>query len=736
MGLERTHEGAIPADHLSSVLQASAVPSLVLRDVHGELTIVGANEHWAALCGSSLRDLMRRSPAVCMSDPLVELIERHVADGLQGHAVEIEPRTDVLVGGARATVTLVGVAPRADQRLVVVHALPVGAEAVPGTFVDWHGALAAMGESVLVLDRRLHVVYANPAAERLLGWGPDELVGTDVRTLAHPEAASDLAGELARVTWTPASTRLRLLGQAGRTIVVEASLAVIEGPDAGIVVTLHDLTNQQRHEETLAGLSAVDTLTGLSNRQTFVDHIDAIADAERDRQLTVAFLDLDNFKPINDALGHDHGDAVLRTIARRLDHAIGSHGVVARFGGDEFVVATEAEPGAGHDELLYLLGLAFADPVELDGKELMITVSIGIASTTDPDAMQADAMLKAADIAMYEAKRQGKNCVAVYDESLEHQAAARIEIASDLRQAIEGDQLELHYQPIIDVMTGRVVGAEALLRWFHPERGMVPPDTFIPIAEQNGLIVPIGAWVLDAAIAQTAAWNSQRVTRRALGVSVNLSAAQLGDPSLEQRVHAALSRHGFDPARLTLEITESTLMTEAAETMVALERLRDLGVRIAIDDFGTGYSSLAYLKRLPARALKVDKAFIDGLGLQAEDTALVTGIVGLASALDFEIVAEGVETERQLKELRRLGCEYSQGYYHSRPLPAAEFETWVNGREPTPPRGGNGTAPESTERDATPTPLPLRGERDLAAVRLQQQAGRANPVRLYDQNAG
>ncbi len=734
MGLERAYEGAIPTDHLPSVLHASAIPSLVVREVAGALTIVGANERWSMMCGANLGDLMRRTPAVCMSDPLVELIEQHLTGAHSGETVEIEPAPDRLIGGLRATVTLVGVAPNGSQRLVIVYAIPVADTGDSGPVAS-ADVLAAMGESVLVLDRQLCVAHANPAAEALLGRPPGDLVGVDIRTLAHPDTADDLAGELARVTRTPTTMRLRMLGQAGRPIAVEAALALVDAPGAGIVVTLHDLTHQQRHEEALAGRSAVDPLTGLSNRQSFVDRVDAIASADRERQLMVAFLDLDNFKPINDALGHDHGDAVLRTIARRLDHAIGDHGLVARFGGDEFVVAVEAEPDAGHDQLRHLLSLAFADPVELDGKELMITVSIGIATTTDPEAMQADSILKAADIALYEAKRQGKNCIAIYDESLEHQAADRIEIASDLRQAIERDQLELHYQPIMDVMTGRVVGAEALLRWHHPERGMVPPDVFIPIAEQNGLIVPIGAWVLDTAIAQAAVWNTRRMTRRALGISVNVSGHQLNDPSLEQRVHAALSRHGFDPARLTLEITESTLMTEAADTMVILERLRDLGVRIAIDDFGTGYSSLAYLKRLPARAMKVDKAFIDGLGLQAEDTALVTGIVGLAAALDFEIVAEGVETERQLKELRRLGCEYSQGYYHSRPLPAADFEAWLSDREP-PPRGARSLDAGAGGETSAPATLPLDRDRDLAPVRLHRHQHPPHRPRLYDQNAG
>ena len=711
---------AIPADHLPSLLHASHQATLVLRFANDELTIIGGNERWADLGGTPVRDLMRRSAASSMSPELVEAIDRHVRDGLpDGRPLELDPHEDHLVGSTPAAVVLLGVEPDPDQQFLLVHASAVQGDAGPHKSM-----IERTAAPMLAVGPDLMVTYANPAAMHLFAERGRSVTGLDLRSLVSSDSLPEVTDAVSGGSDEP--VRASMIAAGGRRLPVEMSISPLEVELGGAVLLIRDMTDQQRHEQELAGLSAVDGLTGLANRQAFVDHIHTVASSTQAIELTVAFLDLDNFKPINDVLGHDQGDLVLQTIAKRLDHTIGDQGLVARFGGDEFVVATSSTPGTGHAELEYLLDLAFTEPVELDGKQFTITVSAGIVTTDEPMQMRPDTLLKAADIAMYEAKRRGKDCVAVYDESLEHQATARLEIESDLRQAIAEEQFVLHYQPIVDVISGRPVGAEALVRWEHPERGMVRPDEFIPVAETTGLIVPLGAWVVDTAIAQTAAWNLQRLTRRALSVSVNLSSLQLADPKLEQHVRASLSRHGLDPSKLTLEVTESTLMSDAEEAMDILRRFRDLGVKIAIDDFGTGYSSLAYLKRLPANSLKVDKAFVDGLGISTEDTSLVTGIVGLASALDLAIVAEGVENETQLRELRRLGCEYSQGYYHSRPLPADEFSRWLGHEteiteEPeettpsTPTLGERLSAlvgPRHDEREAEPEPAPIRVERD------------------------
>ncbi len=687
MGQTLGSNDALPVEHLSTVLKATLRPALVLRHNPEGLTIVGGNEAWVGLCGIAMGDLMRRSPSVCLSESLIAEVQATLTGERPQSPSHVQPSPEHRVGDTRVTATIAAFEPQAQQRFVLLTADPTGQDQ---SDVPFSAMLEAFQSGVLLVEAGGRVSYANKAMTSLTGWRVEEVTNADVRSLMSETSAAELSGQFAQVSDQPLTTALELTHRQHLGVAVEATTTLLPGSTQQFMLSLRDLTSQQQHEETLAGLSAIDALTGLANRQAVVDRMAAIAAATEARELTVAFLDVDNFKTVNDALGHDQGDVVLRTIAERLEHTLDDRFLVARFGGDEFVVASGLDPGAGHAELCYLLGQVFADPISLDGNQFKITASIGIASTTDRSQMGPGAVLKHADMAMYEAKRTGKDRFAVYDESLETQASARLQIESDLRRAIDQGEFVLHYQPIIDVMSGRPAGAEALVRWQHPEHGMIPPDQFIPIAEDTGLIIPLGAWVLETAVAQAAEWNKQRLTRRALGISVNLSSLQLSDPDLENCVHAALSRYGFDPARLTLEVTESALMTDGDETLEILARLRDVGIRIAIDDFGTGYSSLAYMKRLPAKALKVDKAFIDGLGTKREDTALVTGIIGLASALDFEIVAEGVESALQLKELRRLGCEYSQGYYHSRPLPAAEFEAWINTSDPRPePRTAN-----------------------------------------------
>jgi diguanylate cyclase (GGDEF)-like protein len=668
-----TEHQAIPVDHLASLLASSLDPAVAVRLANDEVTIVGGNELFATLVGHSLHDVMRRRLSTVMPPAVVEAVEIALSDGGGEPLLLVSDEEPALLNQTSVSVRMARTESSGGQRFALLTVQAVR----PATDGGAHKSiLDTISTPVVAAMSDYGIVYANAASAEFLGRSSAALLGTDIRRVA----TADDWGRLAQLFNDPTAeaVTIELDHRSGQRRVARVSVNRIGDL---VTLTLEDRTGERAHEERLAQFNALDPLTGLANRAGLASHIDRLAAEDNDRVLTLAFLDLDNFKTINDALGHDQGDLVLQTVGQRLENAVGSFGLVARLGGDEFVIACTTAPDVGSAELEHLVTQPFKEPVALGDKAFNITASVGIAAAHSTGDANADQILKAADLAMYEAKRRGKNTVHVYDSSLEHRATERLEIESDLRRALERDEFVVHYQPIMDVITGRPTGAEALVRWMHPERGMVPPDQFIPIAEQTGLIGPIGALVLETAVAQMSHWNQQHLTRRGLSISVNLSGLQLTDPNLERTVHAALSRSGLDPAKLTLEITESTLMAEADSTMALLGRLADLGISIAIDDFGTGYSSLAYLKSLPADILKIDRAFIDGLGISPKDTALVTGIVGLASALNFKIVAEGVENDRQLRELRRLGCESSQGFFHSKPVPASEFEEWIRGRQ-------------------------------------------------------
>jgi diguanylate cyclase (GGDEF)-like protein len=425
-----------------------------------------------------------------------------------------------------------------------------------------------------------------------------------------------------------------------------------------------------------------DHLTGLPNRALFADRLSQ-ALARLGRHITpvaVLFVDVDNFKVINDSLGHEQGDRILTMIAERLSAAVRPGDTVARFGGDEFVilcdeVTSEAEAIGIAQRVSDLAGA----PLNLDGREHLVTVSTGIALATDRHASSAD-LLRDADAAMYHAKAAGRARSTTFAASMRTQAVHRLDTEMALRRAITDGQLRLHYQPIIDIISGRTDGVEALVRWEHPTQGTIPPDQFIPIAEETGLIIPLGEWVLGEACRQTRTWQQAHPELARLTVSVNLSGRQISQSDLIPVVSNTLSHTGLAPSNLVLEITESVLMADAEAAIMVLRGLRDIGVRLSIDDFGTGYSSLSYLKKFPVAALKIDKSFVDGLGTQGDDTAIVRAIITLAHSLGLYTVAEGVETLTQLKALTDLGSDKAQGYLLCRPQPATTLtETLLAG---------------------------------------------------------
>jgi diguanylate cyclase (GGDEF)-like protein len=426
-------------------------------------------------------------------------------------------------------------------------------------------------------------------------------------------------------------------------------------------------------ERRIRQLAHYDELTGLPNRALFNQSLEqSLAHARREkRAAALLFVDLDRFKNINDTLGHDAGDRILRQVAERLRGCVRGSDVVARFGGDEFMVLlTELEEVRHAAIVAGKLLEAICQPLVLGSQEFHLSASIGISAFPD-DGDDPRVLQKNADIAMYRAKERGRNCWHFYSPATDAQSMERLRLEADLRRALERGELELHFQPKLSIVTGRITGTEALLRWRHPELGMIPPNKFIPLAEETGLIVPIGEWVLRRAVEQTTAM--QRLVSYPLSIAVNLSARQFENESLLQAVTGVLQEHAFDPALLELEITESLLMqnTELSERM--LRRLKELRVRLSMDDFGTGYSSLAYLKRFPVDTLKIDRSFVHGVPGDADACSLTQAIIALAHSLRLRTVAEGVETVEQVEFLRAHHCDEIQGFWFSRPLPYAEI---------------------------------------------------------------
>jgi diguanylate cyclase (GGDEF)-like protein/PAS domain S-box-containing protein len=425
-----------------------------------------------------------------------------------------------------------------------------------------------------------------------------------------------------------------------------------------------------------------DSLTGLPNRLSFVDSLgEALTKAAvSGSPVGILFLDLDHFKLINDSLGHHAGDALLRAVAPRLRSHLRPGDIVARFGGDEFGIlidrlADEGEAVAVADRV----AAAFAQPFTIDGVDHFVSASIGVAVAggAEERPVNAELLIRDADAAMYRAKEGGRSRCVLFDAEMRAGAMLRLEVERELRHALDRDELALHYQPVVNLRSGEINSLEALVRWRHPQRGMLDPGEFVSIAEDSGLIEPIGRWVQERACRQALEWHQLRPDSRPLDVAVNLSARQVAHRDLPATVEEVLARTGLDPVHLRLEITESVLVEESATAISSLEALSELGVRLVLDDFGTGYSSLAYLNRFPFHALKIDRSFVDALGIEQEATAIVEAIIGMARALSLKVIAEGVESEVQLSELQRLGCDYAQGHLFHAAMPEREVSRLI-----------------------------------------------------------
>lgn len=430
-------------------------------------------------------------------------------------------------------------------------------------------------------------------------------------------------------------------------------------------------------EEKLRLQANYDSLTKLPNRTLFMDRLShALSRGRRDRsQVAVLFLDLDRFKKVNDTLGHNAGDKLLQQAARRLTACVRETDTVARLGGDEFTVILPDLHNAHNTELVARKMLqCLAEPFIIDGAEMLVTGSLGITVFPD-DGEDAETLLKNADTAMYKGKEDGRNTFRFFTAKMNAEALEYLKLENALRHAIEREQFILHYQPIIDLKTGRVTSAEALLRWNHPERGIVGPTEFIPLAEDTGIIVPIGEWVFRTACDQIGAWRD--IGLSSLHVSINLSARQSRDTAFKDMIHRVLKETGADPKNITLEITESLFMEEDHRVLAILNELRTMGINLSLDDFGTGYSSLSYLKRFPVNILKIDRSFVVDIGKDTESQGLVEAIIAMAHSQNMKVIAEGAETEEQVAFLRSRGCDEVQGFYFSHPLPAEEFAAYI-----------------------------------------------------------
>ena len=547
-------------------------------------------------------------------------------------------------------------------------------------------AQSEVGEGLLILEAG-RVVYTNEAFAEISGYGPEELMALpNLLDLLAPEERV-LFGE--RLHPRPGGRdgeerrETVILHKSGPRVNVETGIKTIEEVDGRprLIAIVRDITERKRAEERLAHLARYDHLTGLGNRVLFQESLEgALARAHRGaRPVALMFLDLDRFKAVNDTLGHASGDLLLKTVAERLRGSVRETDTVSRMGGDEFGVILEGI-NAGQDAAVVARKIihALSQPFDLDGHEVVVTCSIGIAVAP---SSPGDVLVRDADAAMYRAKQQGRNNYQFYTPEMNAQAFQRLTLETNMRAALEREEFVLSYQPQVDLATGRICGAEALLRWRDPHSGLVPPDEFIHVLEDSGLIVPVGEWVLRTACAQARAWEDAGLVP--IRISVNISGRQFNQDDLAGRLARILDETGLDPNYLELELTESLLMEDIAVSNAMLDELRVLmGLRLSVDDFGTGYSSLSYLKRFPLDTLKIDRSFVRDIATDRDDAAIVASIISLAHNLQLEVIAEGVETEEQLAYLREKGCDIVQGFYFSEPLPAQDLWSLLKKGEP------------------------------------------------------
>ncbi len=553
--------------------------------------------------------------------------------------------------------------------------------------------LNSIGDAVLSTDMEGKVTYLNTVAEKLTGWTRDEAAGKPVDEIfvivdgnTRQACANPLRTASAKNKTVALTPNCILICRDGAEFAIEDSAAPIhdrQGLATGAVVVFHDVSVARALGAEMSHLAQHDTLTNLPNRTLLKDRLSqAIITAHRnDTKVAVLFLDLDGFKQINDSLGHAIGDKLLQSVAKRLLACVRTSDTVSRQGGDEFVILLSEVAHAGDAGLKAgKIINALLSPHEIGAHSLHVKASIGV-STYPADGMDADILIKNADLAMYRAKEEGRNNYQFFEQDMNVRAVERHSVEANLRTALERNEFVLHYQPKIDLKTGEITGGEALVRWLHPERGLVGPQEFVPVAEDCGLMLPIGRWVLREACRQARAWQDAGLPP--IELSVNISSVEFRSQNFVDGVRSVLNESELNPRYLELELTESALMQHAEFTVPVLQKLKAIGLRLAIDDFGTGYSSLSYLRQFPIDTLKVDQSFVHEINADTDEATIISAVINMGGSLNRRVIAEGVETTEQLSFLRAHGCDEGQGFYFSRPLPATKFAELLRTGMPT-----------------------------------------------------
>ena len=660
---------------LATIVDSSG-EAILSTDLDG--AVVSWNPAAERMFGYRAEEILGRSTLMLAADPEegAERVKRAVAGGAStGYAMVALAR-----GGRRFDVEVTA-GPLYDASGRVVGATAIVRDVTERRRAEerFEGLLESAPEPMVIADGDGRIVMVNAATEAVFGHPREALIGQSIEVLVPARLRTAHEHHRAAYAETPEcrSPGGEVVGVRadGSEFPVEVSISRLETDDGLLLATVvRDITERKAAEAALARQALHDPLTGLANRVLLNDRLEqALARGARHGTTTaVFFVDIDRFKLLNDSRGHAAGDQLLVAVAERLLRTVRSSDTVARFGGDEFVIVSDdTEADGGPAVLGERVAAVLQAPFLLDGGEVSLSASVGVALADTPTT--AEAILSDADAAMYQAKEQGRARVEFFDHTMRRNAEIRLGIHSGLRRALDRHEFRLLYQPIVDVRTARIVGVEALLRWAHPERGLASPRHFITAAEDSGLIVPIGDWVLHRAADEWATWRDAHPDQTPLRLCVNLSAHQLRRPGLVETVEGVLTRHDFPPGTLCLELTESVLIGDTDVHLEPMAALRDLGVTFALDDFGTGYSSLGYLERFPVDILKIDRRFVGGLRHNRYSTAIVVSVIELAHALDLEVVAEGIETAPQLDDLRALNCDLAQGFHLARPQPAAHI---------------------------------------------------------------